>query len=132
MFIRNVEGLNSNGKVPIVMPSYLYTFHKSQGLEFDNVAVCIDDLFEFPMLYTGITRARKNVVFFTMNSMIYRDIEETVKKIIKHDSLKDIYMRCSIDHDLQKSIQEILQKYINSGTLELNAINNIYKDITDN
>ena len=132
MFIRNVEGVNSNGKVPIVMPSYLYTFHKSQGLEFDNVAICIDDLFDFSMLYTGITRARKKIVFFTMNSMIYNDIEETIKETVKYDSLKDIYMRCSTDSDLRNSIQEILQKYINSGTLELNAINNIYKDISDN
>ena len=131
MFICNVEGINSNGKVPIVMPSYLYTFHKSQGLEFDNVAICIDDLFDFSMMYTGITRARKNVVFFTMNSMLYKDIEETIKEPIKYDSLKDIHTRCSTDNALRDSIQEILQKYINSGTLDLNAINNIYKDICD-
>ena len=130
MFIRNVEGVNSNGKVPIVMPSYLYTFHKSQGLEFDNVAICIDDLFDFSMLYTGITRARKNVIFFTMNSMIYKDIEEMIKETLKLDSIKDIYTQCLTDNALHKSIQEILQKYINSGTLELNAINNIYKDTT--
>lgn len=130
MFIRNVEGVNSNGKVPIVMPSYLYTFHKSQGLEFDNVAICIDDLFDFSMLYTGITRARKNIVFFTMNSIIYRDIEEIIKETIKHNSLKDIYTRCLTDNVLRKSIQDVLQKYINSGTLELNTINNIYKDTT--
>lgn len=55
-------------KVPIVLPSNIYTFHKSQGLEFDNVIVCIDDLFEFPMLYTGITRARNSVKFFSFNA----------------------------------------------------------------
>lgn len=51
--------------VQIIMPTYLYTFHKCQGLEFNNVIVCIDNLFAFPMLYTGMTRARKNIKFYT-------------------------------------------------------------------
>ena len=45
--------------------SSLYTFHKSQGLTFTNVIVCTDDLFEFQMLYTGITRASSSVKFFS-------------------------------------------------------------------
>jgi hypothetical protein len=127
MFIRNFDGLNINEKVPIVMPAYLYTFHKSQGLEFDNVAICIDNLFEFPMLYTGITRSKKNVIFFTMNSLLYKDIDETVN--IK--SFKDIYTLSGTDESLKNSVQNILQKYINSGTLEITTINDIYKNITD-
>lgn len=46
-------------------PIRLFTFHKSQGLTFENVVICVDDLFDFPMLYTGITRASSKVKFFT-------------------------------------------------------------------
>ena len=61
------------------MPGYLYTFHKCQGLEFDDVAICLDDLFAFPMLYTGMTRAKKNIHFFTMNGILYKYIMDYKK-----------------------------------------------------
>lgn len=47
----------------IFLPGYLYTFHKAQGSEFRSAVICIDDLFEFSMLYTGITRAREECFF---------------------------------------------------------------------
>ena len=48
-----------------VAPSELLTFHRSQGKSIDNVIICIDNLFEASMLYTGITRARSSVMFHT-------------------------------------------------------------------
>ena len=48
-----------------ILPYYLTTFHKSQGKTFNNVIVCVDNLFDFTMLYTGITRAKDNVLFYT-------------------------------------------------------------------
>ena len=48
-----------------IIPAYLTTFHKSQGKTYDNVIICVDDLFDFTMLYTGITRAREDVLFYT-------------------------------------------------------------------
>ena len=130
IFLRNVNGININEKIPIVMPTYLYTFHRAQGLEFDNIAICIDHLFEFPMLYTGMTRARKNIIFFTMNSLLYRNIDEALNDTVKCYSFKNIYERSLSDYMLRESLQRILQKYIYSGTLELTAVNNIYKDIS--
>lgn len=53
-----------DGKLP-VLPSYLITFHKAQGLSIENVIMCLDNIFEQPMMYTGLSRARKNLLFFT-------------------------------------------------------------------
>lgn len=59
-------------------PICLYTFHKSQGLTFKNVIVCIDDLFEFPMLYTGISRSSNDIKFFSTKDKSIRN--EYLKK----------------------------------------------------
>ena len=116
--------------VPIVLPTYLYTFHKSQGLEFDNVAVCIDDLFEFPMLYTGITRARKNVKFFTMNSMLFTELDNFFGTTVNRPIIQSFYDNTHNDPDKLKSLNSILSKYVNNGSVEINAIKNIYETKT--
>jgi hypothetical protein len=48
-----------------VAPHNLITFHRSQGKTIPNVIVCIDDIFDLGMLYTGITRAVNDVKFYT-------------------------------------------------------------------
>lgn len=48
-----------------VIPANLTTIHKSQGRSIDSVIVCIDDLFDMSMLYTAVTRCRKNLKFYT-------------------------------------------------------------------
>ena len=50
-----------------ITPSNLLTIHKAQGRGFDNVIMCIDNLFEITMMYTGITRAKTNLLFHTQN-----------------------------------------------------------------
>jgi hypothetical protein len=54
-----------NGYFP-VMPSNFLTVHKSQGRNIENVIACIDDLFGFSMFYTQITRAMKNLHFYSV------------------------------------------------------------------
>ena len=66
-------------------PIRLFTFHKSQGQTFENVIICVDDLFEFPMLYTGITRASSNVKFFT-----YKDKDSCKEYLKKHSGETEI------------------------------------------
>lgn len=51
-----------------ISPSYLLTIHKSQGKSIDNVILSIDNLFEFPMLYTGISRARNNIKLYSSHN----------------------------------------------------------------
>lgn len=50
-----------------IIPLNFITIHKAQGLEFDNVVVVLDDLFDVSMLYTMITRAKKDVKFFIVS-----------------------------------------------------------------
>lgn len=54
--------INTEEKLDIV-PLNFITIHKAQGLEFDKVLIVLDDLFDVSMLYTMITRAKKDVLF---------------------------------------------------------------------
>ena len=54
-----------------ILPTYLLTFHKSQGLTIDNVIVSLDNIFDFTMLYTGISRTRNNVLFYSESTIDY-------------------------------------------------------------
>ena len=66
---------NQFGYFPVA-PSNVYTVHKSQGLEFDNIIVCTDNLFLFPMLYTAITRSKNNVKFYSKTKQFNTGYEE--------------------------------------------------------
>lgn len=115
LYIQEMSGEKLSKKVPIVMPGYLYTFHKCQGLEFDDVAICLDDLFAFPMLYTGMTRAKKNIYFFTMNGILYKYIMD-YKKLDTGDEKE------------RKSLLEAIKSMINIGSEEINIIEEIYRN----
>lgn len=61
-----------------ILPEYLLTFHKSQGLSIDNVIVSIDNIFDFTMLYTGISRSRNNILFYTDEKTIDYNMFKTI------------------------------------------------------
>ena len=62
-----------------VLPEYLLTFHKSQGLTINNVIISLDNIFDFAMLYTGISRSRNNILFYTDKQTIDYSIFENIK-----------------------------------------------------
>lgn len=62
-----------------VLPSYLLTFHKSQGLTINNVIISLDNIFDFAMLYTGISRSRNNILFYTDKQTIDYSIFDNIK-----------------------------------------------------
>ena len=130
IYVSKILDTKPSSTVPVVLPTYLYTFHKSQGLEFDNVAICIDDLFEFPMLYTGITRARKNVKFFTMNSRLFAELDTIFGTTVNREMIRSFYNDPSIDINKRNAINVIISRYINNGSVEMNAIKNIYETKT--
>ena len=132
LYLSKVLNEKINYMVPIAMPTYLYTFHKSQGLEFDNVAICIDDLFEFPMLYTGITRASKNVKFFTMNSMLLAELDTFFGTTFNCSKMASFNDSLLADASKLETLNGILSKYVNNGSVEINAIKNIYETKTTN
>lgn len=57
-----------------VVDAYAITIHKSQGSEFDHVAVCFDDtaphLLSKELIYTAITRAKKQVSLYTTKTAL--------------------------------------------------------------
>ena len=53
-----------------ILPNNLITYHKAQGKTIDNVILCVDNIFEFSMLYTGLTRAKNNVLLFSFSEQI--------------------------------------------------------------
>ncbi|WP_435978431.1 exodeoxyribonuclease V subunit alpha [Psychrobacter sp. DM4] len=56
----------------MIATSYAMTIHKSQGSEFEHVAICFDDsnarLLSQELIYTAVTRAKKRVSLFTTKS----------------------------------------------------------------
>lgn len=61
-----------------LLPLNFLTVHYAQGRGFQNVCICIDDLFELGMLYTAITRAKQNIKFITFKEK--NEINEKIKK----------------------------------------------------
>lgn len=73
-----------------IMPTYLTTFHKAQGKTYENVIICVDNLFDFTMLYTGITRAKKEVLFYTEQTTTNKKETETLNTNIYFNILDDL------------------------------------------
>lgn len=83
-----------NGEVRSVLPAYLshietvfaMTIHKSQGSEFDRVMVILPEGTDNPLLtrellYTGVTRARKEVIIRGSQETILHAIAKSVQRI---------------------------------------------------
>ncbi|MGP4952791.1 exodeoxyribonuclease V subunit alpha, partial [Psychrobacter sp. T6-1] len=60
----------------MVATSYAMTIHKSQGSEFEHVAICFDDsnarLLSQELIYTAVTRAKKQVSIFSTETAFTR------------------------------------------------------------
>ena len=54
-----------NNDVYNIGPINYITIHKSQGLSVDHVVLCVDNLFNIAMLYTGMTRCVKSLLFYS-------------------------------------------------------------------
>lgn len=48
-----------------VLPSFMLSAHKAQGLSIDKVIVCLDELFDPCLLYTACTRAQTKLEFYS-------------------------------------------------------------------
>lgn len=68
-----------------ILPQQLITYHKSQGLGYDDVVLCVDDVFDISMLYTGITRARHNITFYSKECI--SDWVKLIKSLYHSQSL---------------------------------------------
>ncbi len=53
-----------------LMPHNIITIHKSQGKGYNNIIVCVDDLFEPSMLYTAVSRGKYKVLFYSNKGVV--------------------------------------------------------------
>ena len=68
----------------IVESSYAITIHKSQGSEFDTVAITFNDdnqrILSKELIYTAITRAKKQVKIYSTKSALKKSINTETKR----------------------------------------------------
>ncbi|MFP8488232.1 exodeoxyribonuclease V subunit alpha [Gracilimonas sp. Q87] len=64
--------------------AYAITIHKSQGSEFEDVAIMLpesySDVLSKEILYTAVTRARKNTLVFGSKDVIQKTVERSVNR----------------------------------------------------
>ena len=90
--IKHKTVLMQNAWLEEIMPAYAVTVHKSQGSEFDNVIIIVpqnpSSLLDRSMIYTAVTRAKKNVFILSQNDALEQAIRRD-KKNRKKTSLKE-------------------------------------------
>lgn len=86
-----MEPLTEDGSTyyPIT-PANLLTVHKSQGRGFDKTIVCVNDMFEPTMMYTAITRAKNEILFFADTLQTGESNELVLHKAFSRDSFNEI------------------------------------------
>lgn len=71
--------------------AYAMTVHKSQGSECDKVIMCITSfhkaMLKRKILYTGITRAKKDVELFTTSQQLLNDIVSNINEVDRNTLL---------------------------------------------
>lgn len=91
--IKEVEMSHSEEFYPIC-PNFLISIHKSQGRTIENVIFCIDELFDMSMLYTGITRAKNKLMFFSEEKNEIKRVELLIKNAYV-DDFKQLDLICN-------------------------------------
>ena len=99
----NQQQLQDIGYYPI-LPEYLLTFHKSQGLTINNVIISLDNIFDFTMLYTGISRSRNNILFYTDKATIDYSIFEAIKT--NYTTLDTLFNKLYVENNGSRPLGE--------------------------
>ncbi|HHB1441870.1 TPA: ATP-dependent RecD-like DNA helicase [Bacillus mobilis] len=77
-----------------IVPAYAFTVHKSQGSEYENVALFVDSqpkLNTNNLLYTGITRAKKDIKVYVPNEMVLTNMINTVPEPVSKVTLNNVF-----------------------------------------
>lgn len=82
--IKEVD-MSKAGEYFPVSPLFLSTVHKSQGRSIDKIIICIDEMFEITMLYTAMTRARNDIIFYTKETNGEKRIDTLLKSACVDD-----------------------------------------------
>ncbi|OXL24822.1 exodeoxyribonuclease V subunit alpha [Psychrobacter sp. DAB_AL32B] len=84
-FENKTQGININMlSDEMIATAYAMTIHKSQGSEFDHVAISFDDnntrLLSQELIYTAVTRAKKQVSIFSTTSAFTRALSTPTER----------------------------------------------------
>ena len=74
-----------------VTPSNLLTVHKAQGMTIPKIIVNLDDMFDPCMLYTAITRAKTDVLFYTKESDKVKKLFDSACIDVFHELRRKVY-----------------------------------------
>ena len=77
-----------------IVPAYAFTVHKSQGSEYENVAVFVDSqpkLNTNNLLYTGITRAKKNIKVYVPDEMVLTTMINRIPEPVSNVTLNNVF-----------------------------------------
>lgn len=74
-----------------LLPSFLLSAHKAQGLSIDKVIVCIDELFDPCLLYTACTRAVSNLEFYSTQRFDDKRRNELIDYLKRFNELMRFY-----------------------------------------
>lgn len=74
-----------------LLPSFLLSAHKAQGLSIDKVIVCIDELFDPCLLYTACTRAVSNLEFYSTQRFDDKRRNELIEYLKRFNELMRFY-----------------------------------------
>ena len=77
-----------------IVPAYAFTVHKSQGSEYENVAVFVENqpkLNTNNLLYTGITRAKKNIKVYVPDEMVLSTMIKRVPEPVSNITLNNVF-----------------------------------------
>ena len=74
-----------------LLPSFLLSAHKAQGLSIDKVIVCIDELFDPCLLYTACTRAVSKLEFYSTQRFDDKRRNELIEYLKRFNELMRFY-----------------------------------------
>lgn len=74
-----------------VLPSFMLSAHKAQGLSIDKVIVCIDELFDPCLLYTACTRAVSQLEFYSTQRFTEEKRAELIAYLQRFNELMRYY-----------------------------------------
>lgn len=89
-----------------IVPAYAFTVHKSQGSEYSKVALFLDSqpkLNTNNLLYTGITRAKKDIKVYVPNEMVLTTMINTVPEPVSNVTLNNVFDVVHGVMDIKKS-----------------------------
>lgn len=91
-----------------IVPAYAFTVHKSQGSEYENVAVFLESqpkLNTNNLLYTGITRAKKNIKVYVPDEKVLSTMINCVPEPVSNITLNNVFDLVNGILDIKKHLQ---------------------------